>query len=678
MTVKYALEKRSADILKTILYTEGFVKVRTLTSQLGISRRSAYYDLEKIDDWLRDHGLKDLVRDRNRGVSIDKEQKDLIRQLLSDDKGSAMRVFTPMERERVIICLIILAPHPLYTEDFMELCMVSRNTAVSDLKNVAAFLKKNGMKLRYLPRQGHRIQGDIVRIRALMCLYYPQFSEFFRETVFYPGQLKIIDDYHLRFKKIEHELQAEYVSGILPALAVLTASIVQQASENGNTAVLRLSTADKETILSTKEYRLVCALYPELPEAEQVYLTLHLLGSRLQVKPLVLEESRGQADEIAQKLADSFEEITGIPCGDNQELLSALSAHLSTSLYRYRYGIQLGNPMLDRIRTQYKELFELTKAAFLRISDETGLHVSDAEIAYLALHFGGLAGSAHPADETFRILIVCPNGVGASNMIKAEVRRLVPQTAQIDNTSLNGYRQNNDYDLILSTVPIPGEKRVIEVSPILTDLDKIAILRKCVRTGPSAKIQLDDILAIAEKYIPSDARQAFAQELGEYFDHVGESQVPGAFYGSGILHYLQPSHIRFVGEQVSWEEAVEEAFRPLLLNDSITQNYVDAVLAAQRAGVYMFLSDGLVLLHSQPENGVKKVDVSMVVCQKPVLFGNGRLGWIIIGLAAEDQTRHIQVLNDILAVFSDKKAIEKITSMADAAEVTGFIQEKLQ
>ena len=368
-------------------------------------------------------------------------------------------------------------------------------------------------------------------------------------------------------------------------------------------------------------------------------------------------------------LVKSFEEISGIRYGDQKEITKALASHLKTSLYRYRYGIQLGNPMLENIRTEYKELFELTKAAFLRISDEIGFHVADAEIAYLTLHFGAFMSPEDTVNRPYRILIICPNGVGTSNMIKSEVRRLVPKATEVRNIPLSRYTRDCPYDVIISTVPIENEKRLIVVNPILNDQDRVAILRKCINTEPSARIQIDEVMRIARKYISSDKIADFEEEIAGCFTALKVPEAPRTDFGEGIMQYLLPSHIQIIPDK---------SCRPLLLGDSITQEYVDAILEEQtQQHHYMFLTDGLVLAHSKSEHGVKKVDAAITVFKEPVTWENGKMVHIIVSIAAADQTRHIRILNDILDIFSNKKSLEQIPALSSSSEVREYLQRRL-
>ena len=680
--MNYPLEKRCKDILDLILHSDGPVSVSLIMEKFGISRRTAYYDLDRIDEWLNANGFSYLSRDRAKGIRISRSETSAIQELLLQE--NAVKILTPLERERLIICILIICSRPVFSEDLMNWCTVSRNTTVNDIKNVGQFLKKNKLILKYLPKEGYVILGDPIRSRALFCLYYPQFAGFFNRYIYADSQKTVIESFYLRLKNVEKRLDAEFITGTLATLAVLTASLRNQTKvtqrqnlKSGNS--LNIPNKDVEQIRQTREYELVSNQFEELNENERLYLSLQLLGSRLQEVPVLTEESSSKAADFAKKLTKSFEEITGISCSSNQELLNALTAHIRTAYYRYRYGIQVGNPMLEDIIRQYRELFELTKAAFLRIGDETGFHVSDAEIAYLTLHFGTVMNTRSPEQRGIRIMVICPNGIGASNMIRQEVLRLIPSAEEISICPFSKYSPDNNSDVILSTVSIPNEKKLILVNPVLSDLDRVSILRKCMNFQPLPKARKDDILTIAEKYIPIGQFPAFAQEISEYFSGLGPNEVTDIDYGAGLLQYLTPSHIQFIEGTCGWEEAIKISCQPLLMADSITENYIDAIIHAQKEEKhYMFLSEGLVLAHSSTVNGVKKIDVAISVFPQTVIFGNRKPAGVIVALAAEDETHHIQILNDILNVFSEHLAYQKMMSSRSASDIRQCIEKCLK
>lgn len=52
MTQNFPLDSRSQSILNTLLNSHDYITVNQLAQLLNVSRRSIYYDLCKINDWL--------------------------------------------------------------------------------------------------------------------------------------------------------------------------------------------------------------------------------------------------------------------------------------------------------------------------------------------------------------------------------------------------------------------------------------------------------------------------------------------------------------------------------------------------------------------------------------------------------------------------------------------------
>lgn len=667
------LDRRCQEILKRILYAGGYIKIQDIADEMQISRRSAYYDLNKINEWLESQNVAVLVQERGKGIFANNEQVRRIQEILTSNYQEDYHVFTPDERNRIEICSITIRKHPLYIEHFMELCEVSRNTIINDLKNVASFLKNYNLKLTYDIKSGYRISGDIIKKRAVFFMLFPSLWEYYNNGIIHTEDEENIRDLLAKLKLVEKELHAEYVSGTLPALAVFLSTI-----ENRDDT-LSFSGMDKEEIVETREFHLVEKYFVNLKESEKLYVTLHLLGSRLQTIPVnVMDDEQGETYEIAKSLVHEFEQLSCVYFERENELIDAINTHLKTSLYRYRYGIQLGNPMLSSIMTEYEELFIMTKKSCSFLEKKLGYMISDAEVAYITLHFGAFLNTNHTRTKNLRILIICPNGIGTGNMLHNEVASLVPQATEIRNMPLSQYVSEHHYDVVISTVVLPKEKKLIVVHPILTDQDRVNILRNCMYSEPQNTMQIKEIMKLATSYIKDDQLQAFEKDLKEYYSNVQIHKVPHLSYGAGLDYYLKSSHIQIQKEPCSWEEAIRFSCMPLLRSASITEEYVEAILEdQQKRGLMMFLADGLVLAHSAIERGVHHLDVALATFKEPVVFLNGKVARIIIVLAAEDQTKHIRILNDVLNIFSKKKSIEQLIAFDENEDIHAYIKSHI-
>ena len=79
MSIVYNLDVRCHEMLKYLLYQDGYTSITQLAEEMNISKRSVYYDIRKINEWMEAQHLSELVVERKKGIRIDDEQKAMIR-----------------------------------------------------------------------------------------------------------------------------------------------------------------------------------------------------------------------------------------------------------------------------------------------------------------------------------------------------------------------------------------------------------------------------------------------------------------------------------------------------------------------------------------------------------------------------------------------------------------------
>ena len=107
MSIVYNLDVRCHEMLKYLLYQDGYTSITQLAEEMNISKRSVYYDIRKINEWMEAQHLSELVVERKKGIRIDDEQKAMIRAGLKMIPSELAYVFTPTERVKIIICSIL-------------------------------------------------------------------------------------------------------------------------------------------------------------------------------------------------------------------------------------------------------------------------------------------------------------------------------------------------------------------------------------------------------------------------------------------------------------------------------------------------------------------------------------------------------------------------------------------
>ncbi len=670
----YALDSRCQDILRYLIYAEGYVTIQELSKEQNISKRSVYYDLCKINDWLESYQVESVVIERKKGIYISKKQQIAILELLKYVSANSLYLFSPMERVKIIISNVLKRDHPIFIENFMNLCNVSRNTIISDLKVVVTKLKESNLNLVYENKEGYRIKGDVIKKRSVFFLMFTELVDLYKKDIIPLENKEKVTEIYNRLQEIERHLQADYVSGILFSIAVFFSSIASRNEE------LIFSIRDKMEISHTEEYKLVTTYFKDFNESEQYYLSLHLLGSRLQTVPInLMKESDQESYTLAKALVTEFSRLACVEFESVDEIEQALFAHLKTSLYRYRYGIQLGNPMLNDIKNQYPELFALTKKACEYLEQQIGVPIPDGEVAYITLHFGGCIEGGYTHKNNPDILIVCPNGISTGNMLRKEVRTLVPHAKKIKVISLTQYSSHKNYDVVISTVTIEDAKNLIIVHPILTDNDRVMILRKCMKNESRYNIDTQAILKIAEQYIPPSRLNQFKADLLQHLLPLNTNPLPQKQnYGYGIMHYIDKEHIYISDKNLSWKDSIHYVGEKLLSDGIIEKRYIDSIIQRnEELGPCMFITDNVVLAHAKVEEGAIRLGINLGIFTNPVKFAENKQAKIMIFLVAENQESHLRILNDIMTIFSDKNNINKIADCLNPDSVISCMKNIL-
>ena len=145
-----------------------------------------------------------------------------------------------------------------------------------------------------------------------------------------------------------------------------------------------------------------------------------------------------------------------------------------------------------------------------------------------------------------------------------------------------------------------------------------------------------------------------------------------------LCKLLDTHRIKIFTEKCNWQQSIRFAGECLVNCGSIEQSYLDnIIMQLQYYGPYMFLTDSVLLAHAKPEDGVNTLDVAIAVFKEPILFSRERKAKVIIILAAEDQEKHLTILQDILELVSDEKILESIMKCNTEEEVLGTIKQNL-
>ncbi len=663
------IDAKSFTVLKKLLVSEVYLTANELAKDLDISKRSVYYAISMINDYLTNEDISIIEIERKIGILLNEQQRNQIKKSIDSVSKTQNYIFAPTERVNYIICLILQSKNTIYVEELSTKLNVSRNTIFNDLKVVESKLRTYDLKISYTLKEGYKIKGGISNKRAIYLNYVSMLLPLFNSGIIdFGDRIQINIDYYL-LKNIEKKLNVRYVSGTLLSLAIMIVGFTNQGEE------VELTDLDNEEIKNTKEFELIEQYFPSYSENEKLYITLHLLGARLQVVP-IFDKSVSYDQEvyqIANNLKMEFERLACVSFDNDNEVLEALYSHLKTSMYRYKYGIILENPIAEEVVKNYNQLYELTKRACDYLDRQIGIPISRSEIAYIALHFGSFLRKK--TNDRLRILIVCPNGVATGNMLKKEILELVPTAEILGVQPFSGFVVWDNCDLIISTVEINSDMPSIVVKPILSDNDRKTILNYVPYSINNSRKNYDpnDVYQTFKKFVKDGEAERFKNAIFSYFGSIVTFQSGKI----GLNDLLDQQRISFI-ENLDWRTAINKASEPLLYLEKISQDYIDKMIGEiEHFGPYNFITEGVVLAHAKPIDENSNLDVALGISKNGIEFAKNKIANVIIILSVDYQKDHFNILKNIMGLFGVATNVDQLVRLKDKEKILKFIEESI-
>jgi PTS system ascorbate-specific IIA component len=126
-----------------------------------------------------------------------------------------------------------------------------------------------------------------------------------------------------------------------------------------------------------------------------------------------------------------------------------------------------------------------------------------------------------------------------------------------------------------------------------------------------------------------------------------------------------------------WREAVELAGELLVNAGAVESRYVKSMIKmVEKYGSYIVLGNGIAIPHARPEDGVRKIGLSLVILKTATTF-QGREDSpidILFGIAAVDSSSHLSVMSNLVGMLSDMSFLNKIRNATNSKEILLLIE----
>jgi len=654
------------------------LSVDDLSRMVGVSRRSIYYSLNKINEFLETHDIPKIENHRDEGLSLFDDTKSFFKYDMHQDL-SEVYVYTQKERIVIEIVLFLINQKQLGIIDFEELFLVSRNTVLSDMKELRKEIIRFHLTLEYDNGNGYYIAGSPIRIRSVLLYFYSSYTYLFKINRFNLYDEELVDTVLMKFKEVEDALSVCYVIETKETLAKMMATVKKNAFNP-----IIFQEEDRKILEESLEFLIVKQFFSDLFDVKEIhYITLHLMGLRVHTS----HELESQDDAYIKKLVNfiikRFKDLTLIDLQDEQVLYGGLYFHMKSALIRYKYGIIYENELREDMKEQYKAIYQISERIAKEMEDMIGHPINENDIAYMAMHFGAHL-KRERSDLAFpKVLLVCLNGVATSKMLRKELEFLLENIEIIDAVSLDEVEVYADQvDYIITTIPLDlkdYEQKTIFVSPLLTSIDRDRLYK--IFNNVYQGLEFD----VLKKNIVEKLDKKYSQEIAKDVWQIIEKEFQKK---SNKLHFVrgkdQPmlnkviteDKILFKDHVKDYKEAIYESGKPLLDEGIIEARYLEKVISnIHEMGPYIVVAPNIAISHARPEDGVNELGMSMMMLSEAVNFSEDKERFVklVVTLAAPDEESHLKALGQLSELFMN--SMEEIMSCKTKEEVLKLINQ---
>ncbi|MCD8802815.1 BglG family transcription antiterminator [Mammaliicoccus sciuri] len=480
------ISNREKSILKLLSERlHSFLTIHDIAQALGISSRTVHREMKSVEDTLNKYHLS-LTRVPKLGLRIEGEPEDIDNFVQSLTEQNTIDL-SDEERKVIILYNLIQSKDPVKLYSLANEIGSSTHTLNKIIEQLEPELHTFELSLERRRGEGLILNGEEVNKRQLLARImlekldgdsvYSVVEDHFVYHTLNETHLRGIVDIDRLFN-VERLLMDEL--GTLPytlteaSYLTLTIHIVLAIERIKQDGHVEIENDILNELISTDEFKVSEKLTNVLSDiydvtfnhSEIAFITMHLRGARRR------HETTYENNDIhKQRVTELIEFVKdqGFSFKDEEALFKGLNLHLEPAINRLEANIETYNPLTEMIETYDQELFEAVSSGLKIVF--MNYHFPKSEVAYIALHFGGMLQAKQR--RSLHVLVVCSSGIGTSRILSNRLKQHFSEITQTTEVSVSSLKSIDfsKYDGMISTVAVDTKYPHITVNPLLPKQD---------------------------------------------------------------------------------------------------------------------------------------------------------------------------------------------------------------
>lgn len=628
------INTRQKELLRMLLSDTGrYFVVRDMALHLNCSEKTIRNDFEAIDAFLQQYGNAKLLRKPGIGVNLDIEEHEQAR-LFDQLFQSAPNAGYEQDDNRIaaVAYELLMNAKPATLQELADKYYVNRSVIKRDLNSLQPWLEKRGLAIVSKQRVGIMIEGTEMDKRAALSKVSQLIGTTTNDFIKKKFEAYEVDAVTRELKQLEENESFHFTDEAFDNLLIHTLLMIRRTKLR---QPISFADQEKEFIQKQKEYRWTMDFTKGLERIfsvhfsgdELAYLTAHLLGAKIRSRSPAetanMSEHRlkitAEVTELVQSLIRKMSSLTFMNFEQDATLREGLGIHLSSTIHRLNYGLDVTNPLLHDIKKMYPYMFSMVIYAANELKISYHFTIPEDEIAYLTLHFQAAVERSNKQPKSMKhIVTVCHMGTGMSQILRTKLERKFSGIQVLDSlgrADLPLYLEHNPVDFIVSTVPLGNIKLPhIVVSPLLEAAD--------------------------------------VKKLTSFLERLEEQPEASASF---LQMYTKPALIFTQVEVTHRFEIIEQLANSLYAQGFVAQDYAHQALLRERASSTT-IGGGIAIPHGDPKL-VKISQIAIATLKEPLEWEQEKVSLVFMLALRNQEQKNTKKLFQRLSLLSEQPAI---------------------
>lgn len=637
------MNARQIFLLEYLLKQNEYLSANQLSEKYGVSTKTVYQDIDKINYFLEEGALNSrIIKVPRKGIklSADEEIKKIHAFLLDNKFESGAENYSPEYRESEIIKRLFINQDELDIYEFAEEMYVTESTVHRDIDKLENNLGEFDLKIR-IKHDCFYVDGDEWSIRKALYSYITQNptirSEKGLEGFFTKGDVEKCREAIDRLsQKYHHQFSDDYSWLLLTECLVFKKRTDQKNYLTKRTSNLINDLNHLEVYFFSGELleNIIDKPFSEISPFEIEAMAYSLLAYGFSIQSADYIQNIGeQVNELIEKVSS----LLSLDLTKDKHLKLMLSNHISKMIFRLRNQIYITNPALEEIKKQYSSLFNVIWIAIRDLGKYYEINIPNKELAFIVIHF---QLAIEKILKPLNVVVICQNGIATSELIMSKLHKIFDADAKITNISVReiDFYDLSNIDLIISTISLPDITiPVIEVSPILT------------------KGEIESI------------RSFYTDHITDNYTLMRTSLDGRKFNMESLQTLIKTPKLIHVSVK-NKKECIEKMIDECDLSNRRIQGFKESILERETLGSTSVYT-GVALPHCDPRF-VNQSELIFMTLDKPINWGKNNVKLIILIAVAEND---IPIFKDSLialySVIENQELMNELVQLENGDEI---------